>query len=308
MAVDDVHPSLWREGRVVPAEEFLLIDPQGSVENRFMRFEPVWPDVCLESGTCSDFPIFRAGTLTLVADLLRFDVQPREPVDRPAFDAILAPYAVTSVPAWFVRLSAAGQILVLDRADASGARRVFARTDLLSMQRLRAGFLNLGVSAMASWRCFLGHAFAAEPAFAPIARGDAAPPEEFDAYLRGASYLLALADAAGRATADDADPKVADAAAAPLQSTLIEPFPDIALPTSVGEKKRLVVKLTLLRLRLQGLSAEEAARELAGVSGGESIALGLTEGEIAALARVDRDPALRRMLDCGSSDQGQSVQ
>src|SRR3990167_7502216 len=60
IAIDDVLPTLWKQGAIAPMEEIVQINPDGSVSNRVMNFWAGSHQACFEGKVCSDMPAIAA--------------------------------------------------------------------------------------------------------------------------------------------------------------------------------------------------------------------------------------------------------
>ena len=174
LAIDRTQPDLWSAVPMVPVEELLVIASSGEADTRLMVFNPLAPAICLGRHACSDAPRLQHTRFTIAGDLLAFqppvhDNEVGVLVNIPALQKV----SVTSAPVWLARLSGGGTVLFLEAPDGSGPRRMFAHVDPIELGRIRAGFLETEAGAIGSWRCFLAHATAGNPAFLPLHGGGA---------------------------------------------------------------------------------------------------------------------------------------
>ncbi|MBR0848538.1 hypothetical protein JQ543_12370 [Bradyrhizobium diazoefficiens] len=303
IAIDEVYPTLWRHGDIVAMEELLIVTPDGRATNRTMRFIGPNPVACLESGLCTDAPLIATARLALKGDLLT--VRERKEttirIDDDRVDPLIRRIAVTATPVWTV--AHVDGLLVLRSATAN-ATRAFARIAPNRLRALWAGLLSSGQSAADHWRCLLANATAADPAFVPL-RGrfdkaaeflDARASTFLEAYLRAASYDLALTAARSMVISDDPDPRLRTLKSDAVELFMATPFDDIALPRTAAERERLRARHKYLVLLARGLAPEAASRhvDVAPVLRGEQVKLAVTDAELAALGRVwkatDRPP------------------
>ena len=298
LAIDGVQPAFWAAEIVTPTEELLILDASGRADTRLMSFNPVDPGMCVMHGACSDAPLLQHTTFAVADDLLTF--QPPVADDEVHIltkVAALRPTAVTSAPAWLMRLSAGGKILYLAQPNGSAAR-AFARIDPIAFGRIRAGFEQTGHLIIDDWRCFVAHATVGDTAFLPLQHGESPPPAWFPAFLKAASYFAAVATAYNKPPPDMTDKLMQKWSAAPLGTFLIEPFPDTNFPQTTAESDTLSLKYAYLAARADGLDDAAARAKIADRANGETIELSISEEEAATLARAKTDPEMLRMLAC----------
>jgi hypothetical protein len=295
IAVDEVFPTLWTRGDIVAMEELLIVTPDGSVANRIMRFIAPNPVACAASGLCTDAPLIATARLTVQGDLLT--VRERSAttarIDGDGIDPLLRRIAVTAAPVWTV--THVDGLLVL-RSVTSNTTRAFARIAPDRLRALWAGLLSSRLSAADHWRCLLANATAADPAFAPLRSGfdkaarlrEPKVPTFLEAYLRAASYEVALIAARAMVMPDDPDPKLRALKSDAVEQFMATPFDDVVRPRTATESERLRARLRYLVLRARGLAPEAAAghEDVAPVLRGEQVKLAVTDAELAALGRV----------------------
>ena len=287
IAVDEMFPTLWRRGTIVVMEELLIVTPDGRAENRSMTFEAPSPASCAGHGLCTDAPLIATARLALKSGLLTVSER-KETTNRISFSAAdpqLRRIAITATPAWTV--TAVDGLLIL-RSATSSATRALARIAPERLRALRAGMFISGRSASEHWRCFLANATARNPAFAPLHGSRHEAPAFLEAYLRAASYGLALLAAWSTPTPDDPDPKVQALKRDDVEYLMAAAFADIVRPGTATESRQLFARLRYLRLRARGLDPEAAARheDVASLSRGEPVKLAISDAELAAFGRV----------------------
>ena len=85
---------------------------------------------------------------------------------------------------------------------------------------------------------------------------------------------------------------------APLQTLLIESFPDTAVPNTMSESDLLYLKDRYLQARVDGLGDADARARIADQAKGRELAFAISEDSIVTLARSKSDPELKAMLAC----------
>ncbi len=297
LAVDGVQPVFWKTAKVIPAEELLRLDASGRAETRLMSFNPVDPGMCVMHGACSDAPLLQHTGFTVADDLLTFE--PPVADDQvhllTKVDA-LRRLVATSAPAWLMRLSAGGKILFLTQPNGS-ATRAFARVDPVGLGRIRAGYLQTGHAIIDEWRCFVAHATAGDTAFLPLQNGEMPPPPWFPDYLIAASYFAAVETAYDKPPPDVTNNVFKTWSAAPLETLLIEPFPDTGFPRTMAESNTLFLKYAYLSARADGLDDRAARARIADKAKGEDIVLAIGEDALATLSRA-KGPDFAPLLSC----------
>lgn len=284
IAIDDTFPTLWARSGVIPAEELLIINPDGRVENRAMNFWSGSARDCAEKKVCSDAPIIARARLTVKGDRLGIgNVGGRAArIDTERTDPLIRRAAATAAAEWIA--SSNGRVLTLRSTAASNVTRTFARVEPRRLQRLRAGFRVSQQSASRQWRCFLANATASDPAFAPLRSDKAAAPGFLAAYLRVASYLNTLDSLSVRPTPDD--PAGRRYLGYETEEIMVEEFPDTRLPVSASESRELRARIALVMQRASGGTVE-----------GPRPRLPVSDGEIAAFGRaLGDDPEAKRLF------------
>ena len=296
LAIDEVAPDLWARP-AHPTEELLVIDSSGRADTRVMRFVLPDPIFCLDNKPCSDAPVLQSSAVTVSGDTLSFG-KPEATAFRimPLDPASLRAAAATSTPAWLARLTSGDRVLLLERFDGA-SRRIFARVEPATLGRLRAGFLQFDAAVVKSWRCWLAHATAGDPAFAAIARPAAIPPG-FETFLKAAAYRAALDFMSKTVPPDAPKPDFADIVGLPMEMLLSEPFPDLKPAETMADSNRLWAMSLYLRARAEGMDhAAAVAKARVNIPGADP-KLALTESEIAMLANARTDPAFLKLLAC----------
>lgn len=298
LAIDEVQPEFWQAHPVVPAEELLVIDASGRADTRMMVFTPVHPGPCDQRGACSDAPRLQHADFAVTGDLLTFKPPTKDDEVHVLTNVVaLRPIVVTSAPAWLARLSGGGVMLFLQQPNESGAR-AFARIDPVELGRIRAAYQNIPAADSFAWRCFLAHATAGDPAFLPLYRGESPPPAWFPAFLKAASYVEAVDTTANKPPPSMTDALMKAWSEAPLETILIEKFPDTAFPKTAAETNTLYLKSLYLQARLDGMDDAAARASIADKAKGETITLAISEEEAATLAKAKTDPEIRKMNAC----------
>ena len=88
---------------------------------------------------------------------------------------------------------------------------------------------------------------------------------------------------------------------APLQTFLVESFPDTAFPQTTSDSDLLYIKDRYLQARADGLSDADARARIADQAKGRDVTLAIARKSIATLARSKSDAELKAMLACRES-------
>jgi hypothetical protein len=297
LAIDNSFPKLWQRDDGAAVEEVLVVNADGRVEDRTMNFWSGSAETCEKTKVCADLPLAATARLAIKGDKLTVANRRAAPgrIDSAASDADIRKLTVTATAAWTAALKERQLTL-----RGTGATRTLARIEPDRLRRLRAGMRVSGAPADKHWRCFLANATARDAAFAPIRSAKSSAPGFLESYLRAASYLATLNSMIRRPTPDD--PAATKLIGFDTEELLVEEFPDIRMPVSVADKRDIQFKITYLERRVRGdtaaaatMAASEAVFALAG---GAPAKVALSEGEIAALARVMTGDAEAKKLFC----------
>jgi hypothetical protein len=257
LAIDPLFPTMWDKAGLRAMEELLIIDEGGDVDDRAMQFFLPDAEFCTATKNpfCSDAPVVARARLSVSDGHLKVSgkVDGKASVffPDPELDRLYRRTVVTGTPSWSMLRSADGRVLTL-RSDYSALTRTLVKVDPDKLRRLRAGFLAMVVSALKHWRCFLANATANDHAFDAIRSGGNAAPDVLPDFLKAASYIASLDDAASRSVPDDSDPEQRKLAGAPLERIMLERFPDIRIPSTASRRDALRARLKPLQARLAG--------------------------------------------------------
>ncbi|MBI3435057.1 MAG: hypothetical protein HY056_08265, partial [Proteobacteria bacterium] len=72
VAIDETFAKLARRGDMRPAEEVLIVNADGRVEDRVMNFWSGAADICARAKVCGDLPAIADARLRLKGDMLSF--------------------------------------------------------------------------------------------------------------------------------------------------------------------------------------------------------------------------------------------
>ncbi len=138
IAIDDVLPTLWKQGAIAPMDEIVQIDPDGSVSDRVMNFWAGSHQACIEGKVCSDMPAVAAARLRVTGNLVSFtDVTPaNDRLDSVAGTLLIRQVAVTATPEWMATVD--GERLTL-RAIGTPKVRTLVRIEPDRLRRIYAG-------------------------------------------------------------------------------------------------------------------------------------------------------------------------
>lgn len=241
LSVDNFWPRLRNEAGAAVFEELLIVDEDGTVENRAVFFQLPGEEACSSDSTlpCSDAPLIATARFSLDNGVLGFeerrDGNPALFGSDSELDRRLRGSAVTGVSSW-IGIAHDGE-LALTSSDGQVVRK-FIRVSPDLLRRLRAGIIVASVSVADHWRCYVEHV---------LKRWDAAGRHLSDQlvenYLYVASYALSLL-AASRTR-----PHELDAATLPGGSRhwmMIEDFEDVRAPQSDAEGAELDARLAAL--------------------------------------------------------------
>jgi hypothetical protein len=316
LAVDDTFPNLVQAQVVVPMEELVIVQPDGTVENRMLLFNHPDPALCASTRSlCSDAPLLAHARLTVDAHGLAFAARTEAAarIDTVETDVHIRRLALTAGASWTVRLLEGGRRLELratqpawtsvvdsagvrlvQRTPEVGVQRAFVKVTPDRLRRLWAGWK--WSERIGNWRCYLANATAGDAAFATTRRAVGAAPDFLEQFLHVASYLTAIERLAAPPTADDPDPDQRRLAAVPIEQMMLERFDDVPAPKSVLDKQQLLARAFFLRARIAGQDAEQAGAAIARI--GRPAAPAVSEAQIALLGRLLRNPSDAADLFC----------
>jgi hypothetical protein len=267
----------------LPAE-LLVVTADGAVENRRIQFRLISAADCAKSKLCSDAPLEIRSRLTIEGDKLQFGGHRSADGSPP----------ITEAPNWTAALSAGNRLMTFRTGD---LMRTAARIEPDRLRRLRAGLMTAGLPAEKHWRCFLANATAGDAAFAPLRKGQHAPPAFLADYLRIASLRSSLAAMGAQPTADDPDSGRRALAGVTVETLLVERFKDVDTPRTAADARRYRAQAVFIDQRARAVSPQEANVVASALNGGTPVTVAATGAEFSALMRVaTRDAEVKRLF------------
>lgn len=248
LSVDNFWLRLRADAGAAVFEELLIVDNDGTVENRAVFFQLPGEEACLSDSAqpCSDAPLIATARLLLDNGILGFEE--RRDGNASLFggnaelDRRLRGDAITGLESWIVIAQGNGGELALISSDGRMARHLVRISPNL-LRRLRAGILVANISAADYWRCYVDRILGRADVI-----GGGMSDQLIEDYLHVASYALSLL-AASRSW------EAAASSDGAWDRMMIEAFDDVRAPRSDAERAELDARLAALASSYGAFSA-----------------------------------------------------